>query len=187
VNIALPVAQRDLGFSIDDRQWVVTGYALALGSLLLLGGRLSDLFGRKRLFLIGVGGFALASAVGGAAADFPMLLAARVAQGAFAAMLAPAALSLVPVREPGHRGGRVRRGPDLAARRRPARVGPARPGRYGRDRPRPGRHGLRFRKLRSPGLDRSLDAERDRRGRGSPLRLRADRATHPPPVASPEG
>jgi hypothetical protein len=67
VNIALPVAQRDLGFSTDDRQWVVTGYALALGSLLLLGGRLSDLFGRKRLFLIGVGGFAVASAAGGAA------------------------------------------------------------------------------------------------------------------------
>lgn len=97
VNIALPVAQRDLGFSTDDRQWVVTGYALALGSLLLLGGRLSDLFGRKRLFLIGVGGFAVASAAGGAAGGFPMLLVARVAQGAFAAMLAPAALSLVSV------------------------------------------------------------------------------------------
>src|SRR5579863_10316540 len=97
VNIALPVAQRDLGFSTDDRQWVVTGYALALGSLLLLGGRLSDLFGRKRLFLIGVGGFAVASAVGGAAGGFPMLLIARVAQGAFATMLAPAALSLVSV------------------------------------------------------------------------------------------
>jgi EmrB/QacA subfamily drug resistance transporter len=76
---------------------VVTGYALALGSLLLLGGRLSDLFGRKRLFLIGVGGFAVASAAGGAAVDFPMLLVARVAQGAFAAMLAPAALSLVSI------------------------------------------------------------------------------------------
>ena len=97
VNIALPVAQHDLGFSLDDRQWVVAGYALALGSLLLLGGRLSDLFGRKRLFLIGVAGFALASAAGGAATGFPMLLVARVTQGAFAAMLAPAALSLVSV------------------------------------------------------------------------------------------
>jgi EmrB/QacA subfamily drug resistance transporter len=97
VNIALPVAQRALGFSTDDRQWVVTGYALALGSLLLLGGRLSDLFGRKRLFLIGVGGFAVASAAGGAAVGFPMLLVARIAQGGFAAMLAPAALSLVSV------------------------------------------------------------------------------------------
>jgi EmrB/QacA subfamily drug resistance transporter len=97
VNIALPVAQRALGFSTDERQWVVTGYALALGSLLLLGGRLCDLFGRKRLFLIGTGGFAAASAVGGAAAGFPMLLIARIAQGGFAAMLAPAALSLVSV------------------------------------------------------------------------------------------
>ncbi|MEC3997089.1 MFS transporter [Actinacidiphila sp. DG2A-62] len=97
VNIALPTAQQDLGFSTDARQWVVTGYALAFGSLLLLGGRLSDLFGRKLLFLIGVGGFALASALGGAAESFPMLLAARIAQGAFGAMLAPAALSLVSV------------------------------------------------------------------------------------------
>jgi len=97
VNIALPVAQRDLGFSTDDRQWVVTGYALAFGSLLLLGGRLSDFFGRKRLFIIGVTGFAAASAVGGAATGFGMLLIARVAQGAFAAMLAPAALSLMSV------------------------------------------------------------------------------------------
>ncbi len=97
VNIALPTAQRDLGFSNDDRQWVVTGYALAFGSLLLLGGRLSDLFGRKQLFIIGVVGFAVASAVGGAATGFEMLLVARVAQGAFAAMLAPAALSLLSV------------------------------------------------------------------------------------------
>lgn len=107
VNIALPVAQRALGFSTGDRQWVVTGYALALGTLLLLGGRLSDLFGRKRMFLIGAGGFATASAAGGAATGFPMLLAARVAQGGFAAMLAPAALSLVSVtfaRNPGERG-----------------------------------------------------------------------------------
>ena len=97
VNIALPTAQHDLGFSNDDRQWVVTGYALAFGSLLLLGGRLADLFGRKRMFLVGVVGFAAASAVGGAAGGFPVLLAARVAQGAFAAMLAPAALSLLSV------------------------------------------------------------------------------------------
>jgi len=97
VNIALPAAQHDLGFSNGSRQWVVTGYALALGSLLLAGGRLSDLFGRRRLFLIGVGGFALASAAGGAAMSFPVLLVARIAQGAFAAMLAPAALSLVSV------------------------------------------------------------------------------------------
>ena len=97
VNIALPTAQHDLGFSVDDRQWVVTGYALAFGSLLLLGGRLSDFFGRKRLFLIGIGGFAVASAVGGAAGTFAMLLIARIAQGACGAMLAPAALSLLSV------------------------------------------------------------------------------------------
>lgn len=97
VNIALPTAQHDLGFSNDHRQWVVTGYALAFGSLLLLGGRLSDLFGRKRTFIIGVVGFAVASAVGGAAPGFELLLIARVAQGAFAALLAPAALSLLSV------------------------------------------------------------------------------------------
>ena len=97
VNIALPTAQHDLGFSVDDRQWVVTGYALAFGSLLLLGGRLSDLFGRKRLFLVGLAGFAAASVLGGAAGGFEVLLVARVAQGAFGAMLAPAALSMVSV------------------------------------------------------------------------------------------
>jgi EmrB/QacA subfamily drug resistance transporter len=97
VNIALPSAQHDLGFTDADRQWVVTGYALAFGSLLLLGGRLSDLLGRKRMLLIGIGGFAVASAVGGAAQGIEMLLAARVAQGVFAAMLAPAALSLLSV------------------------------------------------------------------------------------------
>jgi len=97
VNIALPTAQRDLGFSNNDRQWVVTGYALAFGSLLLLGGRLSDLFVRKRMFIIGVVGFAVASAVGGASPGFELLLVARVAQGAFAALLAPAALSVLSV------------------------------------------------------------------------------------------
>jgi EmrB/QacA subfamily drug resistance transporter len=97
VNIALPTAQHDLGFSNDDRQWVVTGYALAFGSLLLLGGRLSDQLGRKRMFIVGLIGFAVASAVGGAAPGLELLLIARVAQGAFAALLAPAALSLVSV------------------------------------------------------------------------------------------
>lgn len=95
VNIALPTAQRALGFSNDDRQWVVTGYALAFGSLLLLGGRLSDFFGRRRMFVVGVLGFALASAVGGAATGFTMLLFARVLQGVFGAALAPAALALL--------------------------------------------------------------------------------------------
>jgi EmrB/QacA subfamily drug resistance transporter len=95
VNIALPHAQTSLHFSNGDRQWIVTAYSLAFGSLLLLGGRLADVFGRKRLFLTGVIGFAAASAVGGAALNFPMLVAARAIQGAFGALLAPAALSLL--------------------------------------------------------------------------------------------
>src|SRR5215204_5526485 len=95
VNIALPSAQRDLGFSNDSRQWVVTAYALAFGSLLLLGGRIGDLFGRKRTFIAGLLGFAGASAVGGAASSFEVLVAARATQGVFGALLAPAALGLL--------------------------------------------------------------------------------------------
>ncbi|MGD8169956.1 DHA2 family efflux MFS transporter permease subunit [Herbiconiux sp. P16] len=95
VNIALPAAQADLGFSDGERQWVVTAYSLAFGSLLLLGGRLSDLIGRKRTFIIGLIGFALASAVGGAAPGFGTLVAARAVQGAFAALLAPTALAVL--------------------------------------------------------------------------------------------
>src|SRR3954453_5679492 len=95
VNIALPSAQRDLGFSDDERQWVITAYALAFGSLLLLGGRIGDLFGRKWTFIGGLIGFAGASALGGAAQTFGLLVGARALQGAFGAMLAPAALSLL--------------------------------------------------------------------------------------------
>jgi EmrB/QacA subfamily drug resistance transporter len=95
VNIALPSAQRTLGFTTVDRQWVVTAYALAFGSLLLFGGRLGDLIGRKITFLAGALGFAAASAVGGAASSFGMLVAARACQGAFGALLAPAALSIL--------------------------------------------------------------------------------------------
>src|SRR6202041_2702477 len=83
VNIALPSAQRDLGFSIADRQWVVTAYSLAFGGLLLLGGRLSDLLGRRRMLIIGLVGFAAASGLGGAATGFTMLVLARGLQGAF--------------------------------------------------------------------------------------------------------
>nr|WP_324192784.1 MFS transporter [Nocardia cyriacigeorgica] len=97
VNIALPEAQRDLGFGDADRQWVITGYALAFGSLLLLGGRLSDLFGRRNTFIVGLIGFSVASAVGGAATNFEMLVGARIGQGVFGALLAPAALSLLTV------------------------------------------------------------------------------------------
>ncbi|NUS10732.1 MAG: MFS transporter [Streptomyces sp.] len=95
VTIALPSAQKALGFSDGDRQWVVTAYALAFGSLLLFGGRLADLVGRKRIFLIGLVGFAVASAIGGAATSFEILVMARALQGAFGAVLAPAALSLL--------------------------------------------------------------------------------------------
>jgi EmrB/QacA subfamily drug resistance transporter len=95
VNIALPSAQEALGFSDESRQWVVTAYALSFGSLLLFGGRVGDLFGRKRVFIIGLGGFAAASALGGFASSFGVLVVARALQGAFAALLAPAALSLL--------------------------------------------------------------------------------------------
>jgi EmrB/QacA subfamily drug resistance transporter len=95
VNVALPSAQRALHFSNDNRQWVVTAYALAFGSLLLLGGRLGDLFGRKWTFIGGLVGFSIASAFGGAAGSFPILVGARAAQGAFGAILAPSALALL--------------------------------------------------------------------------------------------
>ncbi|MEJ3404746.1 MFS transporter [Rathayibacter sp. YIM 133350] len=95
VNIALPAAQRDLGFTDGERQWVITAYSLAFGSLLLLGGRLSDLIGRKRTFIIGLIGFAAASALGGAATTFGMLVSARALQGAFGALLAPTALAVL--------------------------------------------------------------------------------------------
>jgi EmrB/QacA subfamily drug resistance transporter len=95
VNIALPSAQRALAFSTADRQWVITAYALAFGGLLLVGGRLSDLLGRKRTFIAGLAGFAVASAAGGAAPGFGLLVAARGIQGAFAALLAPSALALL--------------------------------------------------------------------------------------------
>src|SRR6187551_2720309 len=95
VNIALPSAQQDLGFGDDSRQWIVTAYTLAFGSLLLLGGRLGDLFGRKWAFIGGLLGFAVASAIGGAAGSFGVLAGARAAQGAFGAILAPSALALL--------------------------------------------------------------------------------------------
>lgn len=93
VNIALPAAQADLGFSDASRPWVVTAYALTFGGFLLLGGRLGDRFGSRRMMVLGLAGFALASAAGGWAPTFEVLVAARVLQGAFGALLAPAALS----------------------------------------------------------------------------------------------
>ena len=93
VNIALPSAQDELGFDVASRQWVITAYSLAFGSLLLLGGRLSDRVGVRRTLMIGLLGFAAASMLGGVAGGFAVLVAARAAQGVFAAVLAPAALS----------------------------------------------------------------------------------------------
>ncbi|QEC49757.1 MFS transporter [Baekduia soli] len=97
VNIALPSAQRDLGFSTGNRQWIVTAYALAFGSLLLVGGKIGDLFGRKWTFVGGLIGFSAASFLGGLAPSFGVLVAARALQGAFGALLAPSALSLLTV------------------------------------------------------------------------------------------
>src|SRR4051795_5023820 len=95
VNIALPSAQQDLGFSDDSRQWIITAYALTFGSLLLLGGRIGDIFGRKWTFIGGLLGFSIASAIGGAANPFGGLGAARALQGVFGALLAPSALGLL--------------------------------------------------------------------------------------------
>ncbi len=95
VNIALPWAQQAMAMSDGNRQWVVTAYSLAYGGLLLLGGRIADMAGRKRIFLIGTVGFILASAVGGMAPNAAVLVGARAAQGVFAALLAPATLSMV--------------------------------------------------------------------------------------------
>ena len=106
VNIALPSAQHALGFSDTSRQWVVTAYALAFGSLLLLGGRMGDMFGRKRALIAGLLGFAIASALAGLAQSFTVLVAARALQGAFGALLAPSALSILTTTftDPSERG-----------------------------------------------------------------------------------
>jgi EmrB/QacA subfamily drug resistance transporter len=106
VNIALPSAQHALGFSNDSRQWVVTAYALAFGSLLLIGGRLGDYFGRKRTLIAGLLGFAVASAIAGLAQSYDVLVAARALQGGFGALLAPSALSILTTTfsDPGERG-----------------------------------------------------------------------------------
>ncbi|TDD74263.1 MFS transporter [Actinomadura darangshiensis] len=97
VNIALPSIQRDLAVSDGDRQWIITAYTLAFGGLLLLGGRIADYTGRRRTFLVALFGFAGASALGGAASGFEMLLVARALQGGFGALLGPSALSLLAV------------------------------------------------------------------------------------------
>src|SRR6478752_4270699 len=97
VNVALPAIQADLGFSAEGLQWVVNGYTLTFGGLLLLGGRMSDILGRRRVFLIGLGLFAAASLAGGFATSGEMLVAVRAIQGIGAALLSPAALALLTV------------------------------------------------------------------------------------------
>jgi EmrB/QacA subfamily drug resistance transporter len=97
VNVALPTAQGALGFDDAQRAWVITAYTLSLAGLLLLGGRVADRFGRRRAMLVGLTGFAASSAVAGAASGFTMLVVGRAFQGASAAMMAPAALSLIAV------------------------------------------------------------------------------------------
>src|SRR6202035_2345200 len=95
MNIALPSAQRTLNFSTADRQWVVTAYSLAAASLLLAGGKLGDLIGRRTAFLVGLVGFAGVSAIGGASTNFTTLVAARAFQGVFSAILVPTSLALL--------------------------------------------------------------------------------------------
>ncbi len=97
VNIALPDAATALHISDANRQWIVTAYALPFGALLLLGGRIGDYLGRKKILMIALGGFAIASAIGGIAQNFVMLAGARALQGVFAAMLAPSTLSMLTV------------------------------------------------------------------------------------------
>jgi len=96
-NVALPSIQRDLGYSIDGLQWVVSGYALTFGGFLLLGGRLGDLLGRRRLFRIGLALFSMTSLLAGLAPSAGLLIAARVAQGAAGAILSPSVFSITSV------------------------------------------------------------------------------------------
>jgi MFS family permease len=97
MNIAIPSAKIDLGITDANQQWIITAYTLAFGSLLLLGGRIGDFMGRKRIFIIGLLGFAGASALGGIATSQELLFAARALQGVFGALLAPAALAIISV------------------------------------------------------------------------------------------
>src|ERR1700742_342838 len=95
VNIALPSMERAFGVATSEVQWVVTGYAIAFSGLLILGGRAADMLGRRRIFIIGLIVFSLASLAGGLAGDPVLLIASRIVQGAGAALVAPAALSLI--------------------------------------------------------------------------------------------
>ncbi|MDQ0843338.1 MFS transporter [Streptomyces sp. V1I6] len=107
VNIAIPSIERDLGASFGAIQWITAGYALAFAAGLITGGRLGDIYGRKRLFLIGITGFTLASALCGFAANEEMLVASRLLQGSAAAMMVPQVLAIVHVTFPAHERGKV--------------------------------------------------------------------------------
>jgi EmrB/QacA subfamily drug resistance transporter len=107
VNIAIPSIERDLGASFGAIQWITAGYALAFAAGLITGGRLGDIYGRKRLFLIGITGFTLASALCGFAANEEMLVASRLLQGATAAMMVPQVLAIIHVTFPAHERGKV--------------------------------------------------------------------------------
>src|SRR3954463_3027242 len=105
VNVALPSIRSDLGFTVENLQWVLTGYLLTYGGLMLLGGRAADLFGRRRLLVSGTSLFALSSLAAGLAPDDTVLIVARLVQGAGAAMMIPASLSILTTTfsEPGDR------------------------------------------------------------------------------------
>ncbi|WP_033326891.1 MFS transporter [Streptomyces yerevanensis] len=107
VNIAIPSIQRDAGASVSHIQWITAGYALAFAAGLITGGRLGDIHGRKRLFLIGIGGFTLASALCGFAVNPEMLVASRILQGGMAALMVPQVLSIVHATFPAHERGKV--------------------------------------------------------------------------------
>lgn len=106
VNIAIPSIQRDEGASFSQIQWITAGYALAFAAGLITGGRLGDIHGRKRVFLLGIGGFTVASALCGFAANPEMLVASRILQGGMAAMMVPQVLSIVHATFPAHERGR---------------------------------------------------------------------------------
>ncbi|MFF9900529.1 MFS transporter [Streptomyces longispororuber] len=107
VNIAIPAIQRDAGATFSQIQWITAGYALALGAGLITGGRLGDIYGRKKIFLIGIAGFTVASALCGFAANPEMLVASRILQGAMAALMVPQVLSIVHATFPAHERGKV--------------------------------------------------------------------------------
>ncbi|MFE7959260.1 MFS transporter [Streptomyces sp. NPDC057413] len=107
VNIAIPSIQRDAGASFSQIQWITAGYALAFAAGLVTGGRLGDIHGRKRIFLLGIFGFTLASALCGFAANPEMLVASRILQGGMAALMVPQVLSIVHATFPAHERGKV--------------------------------------------------------------------------------